>query len=119
VRKDYDTLFGFYRDFADKTPKCTLISDIDALIAKLESEKNAKVIELKRGGVVVLTPTPMSPKHLYQKKHNKSHYTKLSVSVRKEEAADFSDACKKLGLKQADVIMPVIREIITRTRQED
>jgi hypothetical protein len=119
MRKDYDTLFGFYRDFTDKFRKCTPISDIDALIAKLESEKNAKVTELKRGGVVVLMPTPVSPKHLCQKKHNKSHYTKLSVSVRKEEAADFAAACKKLGLKQADIVMPVIRGIITRARQED
>jgi hypothetical protein len=118
MRKEYDSLIGFYRDFTGENKGCVTLTDIDDLIAKIKSETNAEVIELKGGGVVVQIPMPMSPKHLNQKKHVKFFYTKLSVAVRKEDAASFADACRKLGLKQADVIMPVVREIIALAEQK-
>jgi hypothetical protein len=118
MRKEYDSLIEFHRDFEGDNKGHVTLADADALIAKIESERNAEVIELKGGGVVVQIPTPMSPKHLSQKKHFKTFYTKLSVAVRKEEAASFAAACRKLGLKQADVIMPVVREIIALAEQK-
>lgn len=118
MRKEYDSLPEFYRDFTGERMKCVTTEDIDTLIAKLKSEENAEIIELKNGGVVVHIQAPMSSKYLYQKKHNKANYTKLSVALRKEEAANFADACRRLGLTQADVIMPVIREVITKAAQK-
>ena len=111
MRNEYDSLAEFYRDFMGESRSRITTDDVDALIAKLESEKNAEVIEFPRGGVAVQIPTPMSAKYLPQKRHRKAHYTKLSVAIRKEDARDFSDACRKLGLTQADVIMPAIREV--------
>jgi hypothetical protein len=119
MRKEYDSLSEFYRDFTGKSRGHITIEDIDALIAKLKTEKRAEVIELPGGGVVVRIPTPMSAKHLHQKKHNKENYTKLSVAIRKEDAAKFSDACRKLGMKQADVVMPAIRKIIKAAEQKE
>jgi hypothetical protein len=114
MRKEYGSLAEFYRDFADESRIHITIENIDALIAKLKAEKDAEVIGLPGGGVVVQIPTPMSAKYLHQKKHNKENYTKLSVAIRKEDAVRFANACRKLGLKQAEVIMPVICEIISK-----
>jgi hypothetical protein len=119
MRKEYNSLSAFYRDFADESCGRITIDDADILIAKLKSERSAEIIEFPNGGVVVVQlPMPMSAKYLPQKKHGKSHYTKLSAAVRKEDAARFSDACRRLGLRQADVLMPVIREIISRAEKE-
>jgi hypothetical protein len=89
------------------------------LIAKLKSEKNADVIEFPGGGVTVHIPTPMSAKHLPQKSHHKAHYTKLSVAIRKEDAKGFSEACRKLGITQSEVIMPVIREVMNSAKRRE
>jgi uncharacterized protein with NRDE domain len=117
MRKEYDSLMTFYREFTDVAEGHVSINDIDRLIASLKSEKNAEVIELPRGGVIVQIEDTMSSKHLPQKKHGKTHYTKLSVSIRKEDAAKFSEACRRLGVTQADVIMPVIRKTIAAAEQ--
>ena len=118
MRKEYGSLSEFHRAFVGESRGHIKTDDADALIARRKSEKNAEVVELPGGGVVVQIPTPMSAKHLRQKKHNKAQYTKLSVAIRKEDAARFSYACRKLGLKQADVIMPAIREIIHKAERE-
>jgi hypothetical protein len=118
MRKEYNSLSAFYRDFADESCGRITIDDADALIARLKSERNAEIIEFPRGGAVVQIPMPMSGKYLPQKKHCKARYTKLSAAVRKEDAAKFSDACRRLGLGQADVLVPVIREIISKAEKE-
>jgi CO dehydrogenase/acetyl-CoA synthase alpha subunit len=112
MRKEYHSLSAFYRDFEGEDKDFVSIRDVDALIERLKSEKNAEVIELPHGDVIVQIPCAMSSKHLPQKKHAKANYTKLSVSVRKEDALRFSEACRKLGVAQTDVIMPVIRKTI-------
>jgi hypothetical protein len=119
MRKEYGSLSEFYRDFADESRRHITTEAVDALIARLKTEKSAEVFEFPGGGVVVQIPTPMSAKHPHQKNHNKENHTKLSVSVRKEDAARFSDACRKLGMKQADVIMPVIRKVIEAAEQKE
>jgi hypothetical protein len=117
MRKEYRSLIEFYRDFTDESHGHVTTDDADILIAKLKSERNAEIIEFPKGSVVVQIPMPMSAKYLPQKKHCKARYTKLSVAIRKEEAAKFSVACRKLGLGQTDVIMPVIREIIRKAEE--
>lgn len=119
MRKEYDSLSAFYRDFADDDKGSISIKDIDELIAKLKYEKHAEVIELPRGGVIVQINSAMSSKHLPQKKHGKANYTKLSVSIRKEDAAMFPEACGKLGVTQTEVIMPLIRKTIAAAAQKD
>jgi hypothetical protein len=114
MRKEYSSLSAFYRDFEVGYKGDVSLEDIDALILKLKSEKNAEVIELPQGSIIVQIPNTMSSKHLRQKKHNRVNYTKLSVSIRKKDAAMFSEACRKLGVTQTDVIMPVLRETIVR-----
>jgi hypothetical protein len=118
MRKEYDSLAEFYRDFAGEGSAHVTEHDADALIAKLKSEKDAEATGFPGGGVTVQIPTRMSSKYLPQKKHCKAKYTKLSVAIRKEDAADFSDACRKLGRRQADVIMPVIREVSAAAKQQ-
>jgi hypothetical protein len=119
MRKEYVSRMAFYRDFADNAFRNVSIGDIDALIARLASEENVEVIELAHGGVVVQIQDAMSPKHLPQKKHSKANYTKLSVSIRKQDATRFSNACRKLGVTQADVILPLIRETIAAAEQKE
>ena len=72
MRKEYDSLAEFYRDFAGESRSFVTTGDADVLIAKLKSEKNADVIEFPGGGVTVHIPTPMSAKHLPQKRHHKA-----------------------------------------------
>jgi hypothetical protein len=114
MRKEYYSLSAFYRDFAGESAGYVSLEEIDALIARLVSEKNAEAIELPNGAVVVHIPNRMSAKYLPQKRHGKANYTKLSVSVRKEDAALFAGACRRLGATQSDIIMPLIRETVKR-----
>ncbi|MDR1245627.1 MAG: hypothetical protein LBK57_01200 [Clostridiales Family XIII bacterium] len=119
MRKEYVSPVAFYRDFADDGKRNVSIKDVDDLIARLKSEKNAEVIELPHGGVIVQTEDKMSSKYLPQKKHGKANYTKLSVSIRKQDAARFSEACRKLGVTQADIILPLIRETVAAAEQKE
>jgi hypothetical protein len=64
MRKEYNSLSAFHRDFEGGHKWPVSLEDIDALIAELKSEKNAEVIELPNGGVVVQIPDTMSSKHL-------------------------------------------------------
>jgi hypothetical protein len=57
MRKEYGSLIEFYRDSAGDGFGNVALEDIDALIAKIEAEKNAEVIELPAGGVTVQIPT--------------------------------------------------------------
>ena len=113
MRKEYRSLSAFYRDFSGESRGHITIGDADALIAKLKSERNAEIIEFPQGGVVVQIPMPMSAKHLPQKKHCKARYTKLSAAIRKEDAAKFSDACRRLGLGQAEVLIEYVGSYLT------
>jgi hypothetical protein len=117
MRKEYGSLSAFCRDFAGDEGRSVSIGDVDALIARPKSEKNAEAIELPHGGVIVQILDAMPPRHLPQKKHAKANYTKLSVSARKEDAARFSEACRRLGVAQAEIIMPVIQETIAAAEQ--
>ncbi len=55
-------------------------------------------------------------KYTAQKKYAKSNIKKLSCSFKKEFVDDFADSCRKLNIKQSDVIRNAMQDIIDKAK---
>jgi hypothetical protein len=53
-----------------------------------------------------------------QKKYHKQHYTKLSAALPGELAAEFSEACRALGVSRPSVLTPIILDIIEKAKMK-
>ena len=57
-------------------------------------------------------------KYTAQKKYAKSNIKKLSCSFKKEFVDDFADSCRKLNIKQSDVIRKAMQDVIDRANDK-
>jgi hypothetical protein len=106
----YSGLLAFYGAF--KEPKHFVsIEDIDALAAELRKTANVWI-----GADGSVTVSERSAKHGPQKKYCREHYTKLSAAVPRGLAAEFSAACKALGVSQMSVLAPLLAETIAKSK---
>jgi hypothetical protein len=107
----YPGLLSFYS--ACREPKAHVtIEDINKLAAELRSHANVRI---SPDGSRV-TVSEHSDKYGPQKKYCRSHYTKLSAAVPRSLAAEFSAACKTLGISQMSVLGPLLSETVAKAR---
>ncbi len=60
----------------------------------------------------------MDDKYKAQKKYAKKHIKKLGCSYPSEFVDDFRDACKKLKIKQSDVIREAMEAVIEKAKKD-
>ena len=108
--KKFDSLDDFF-DYYDKTPRRIIRSeDIDELEERLRSTGHY-VKENKNGTVLVRTPEELEEaknRRLAMQMREAAKYTKLGAAVPIPLAGEFSAACRKLGVTQLEVLMPII-----------
>jgi hypothetical protein len=86
--------------------------DVDELVSELRKNANVR-INADAGRVTVLEH---SNKYEPQNKHCRLRYTKLSADIPRALAADFSAACKTLGVSQTSVLKPLLEATIAKAR---
>ena len=117
--KKYDTLSEFYRAFEYPQTNIT-IDDVDRLQERLRAE-GCSVRELKDGSVIVRHPAELEASALKRRniqQREAAKYTKLGAAVLKQTAGEFAEACRILGVSQAQALMPAILETINLARQK-
>ena len=60
----------------------------------------------------------MDDKYKAQKKYAKKHIKKLGCSYPSEFVDDFRDACKKLKIKQSEVIRKTMEAVIEKAKKD-
>jgi len=112
----FDTLGEFYRHYEKAYKTLITIEDIDKLEDRLRST-GYSVKENKNGTVVVRTQNELEAaknRRLAIQMNEAAKYTKLGAAIPVLLAREFSDACRKLGVTQSEVLMPIIDETIER-----
>jgi len=111
----HNEFFTYY----DKTPRRIIrLEDIDELKERLRTTGHS-VRENKNGTIVVRTPEELQTakkRRLALQMREASKYTKLGAAVPIPLAHEFSDACKKLGVSQLEVLLPTIDKTIERAK---
>jgi hypothetical protein len=113
----FETLIEFHRHF-ENMPGPVTINDIDRLKDRLTASGH-NVKEYKNGAVVVRSPEDAKSakdKRLAAQKKEAAKYTKLGAAVPVAKAKAFSDACRKLGISQSAVLLPVVDQMIELAR---
>ena len=116
----FDSLVEFYNHFEGRKRLVT-IEDIDKLEERLRSS-GYSVKENKNGPVVVKTPSELETaknRRLAIQKSEAAKYTKLGAAIPIKLAQEFSVACRKLGVTQSEVLMPIIKTTIERANKTD
>jgi len=112
----FDSLGEFYDHYYKVSPRFLTLEDIDELEERLRSTGHS-VRECKNGTVIVRTPDELETarnRRLSIQMREAAKYTKLGAAVPIPLAREFSEACRKLGVTQLEVLLPVIDEIIDR-----
>jgi hypothetical protein len=112
-------LISFYRHYVKTKCRVVTIEDIDELEARLRASGHS-VREYKNGTVVVRTPEELETarkRRLSIQMCEAAKYTKLGAAVPIPLAREFSDACRKLGLTQLEVLLPIIDKTIERANK--
>ena len=112
-------LSNFYRHYEKPKLKIITLEDIDELKERLRSTGHS-VRECKNGTVVVRTPDELETarkRRLSIQMMEAAKYTKLGAAVPIHLAREFSDACRKLGVTQLEVLIPIIDDIIERANK--
>jgi hypothetical protein len=104
----YQGLLRFYNAYRDFKFHVT-IDDVDDLAADLRKHANVRIGPGDR-----VTVSEYSDKYGPQKKYCRTHFTKLSAAVPRALAADFSSACKTLGVSQISVLEPLLHATIAK-----
>ena len=60
----------------------------------------------------------MENKYAAQKKYAKNNLKKLSCSFKKDFVEEFANSCRKLNIKQSDVIRKTMQDIIDKAKGE-
>jgi len=110
----FDGLVAFYMHFEKARRKIITLDDIDVLEERLRSTGHS-VREYKNGTVIVRTPDELAiakKRRLSMQMMEAAKYTKLGAAVPIPLAREFSDACRKLGVTQLEVLLPIIDETI-------
>ena len=116
----FNSLVEFYNHFVGRKRLVT-IEDIDKLEERLRSS-GYSVKENKNGSVVVKTPNELEAarnRRLAMQKSAAAKYTKLGAPIPIMLAQEFSDACRKLGTTQSQILMPIINATIERANKTD
>ena len=117
----FDT-YGEFFNYYDKTPrKIVTIEDIDELKERLRATGHF-VKENKNGTIVVRTPEELEmamKRRLALQMAEAAKYTKLGAAIPIPLAHEFSDACRRLGLSQLEVLLPIIDKTIERAKKMD
>jgi len=110
----YNDFFEFYHAYEAKRKRLITIDDIDHLIAQLKDE-GCKVREFRDGRISVRSPEEIKAAKTNRKAMqalSASRFTKLGAAFPKDVASQFAEACRKLGYKQSEILMPVIKNTI-------
>lgn len=59
----------------------------------------------------------MEDKYAAQKKYGKKNIKKLGCSFNKDLVDEFAEACRKLNIKQTDVIKKAMQEVIDQANK--
>jgi hypothetical protein len=106
----YQGLVSFYNAYRDFKFHVT-IDDVDELAAELRKHANVRIGLDDR-----VTVSEYSDKYGPQKRYCRTHFTKLSAAVPRDLAADFSSACKTLGVSQMSVLEPLLKATVDKAR---
>jgi hypothetical protein len=107
----YHGLLSFYNAYREFKVLVTN-KDIDELAAELRKTANVRINESDD----TVTVSEHSQRYAPQKKYCRLRYTKLSAAVPRALAADFSDACKTLGVSQMSVLAPLLKATVAKAR---
>lgn len=114
----FEILGEFFR-YYDKTPrKLVTIEDIEALKERLRSEGYA-VKTNKNGIIVVKTPEELESsmkRRMAMQMREAAKYTKLGAAIPIPLAREFSEACRKLGVSQLEILLPTIEKTIEQAK---
>ena len=101
--------------YYDKTPRRIIrLEDVDELKERLRAT-GYFVKENKNGTIVVRTPEELQiamKRRLAQQMREAAKYTKLGAAIPIPLAHEFSEACRKLGVTQLEVLLPIIDKTI-------
>jgi len=117
----FDTLGGFLCHYDKAHRKFFTLEDINGLEERLRSLGHF-VKENKDGSVVVRTPEEMEAaknRRLAMQRVEAAKYTKLGAAIPIPLAREFSEACRKLGVTQLEVLLPIIDYTIAQALQKD
>jgi len=112
--KQYDEYLDFYHAYEPERKRLVTIHDIDNLIAKLRDE-GCKIKVSRYGCISVRSLEEIKASETKRKAiqaAGASRFTKLGATFPKDVASQFSEACRKLGYKQSEILMPVIKDTI-------
>jgi len=115
----FEGLCSFYTHYEKTERRLITIEDIDELEKRLRASGHS-VRECKNGTVVVRTPVELETakkRRLSIQMNEAAKYTKLGAAIPIPLAREFSDACRKLGLTQLEVLLPLIDETIERANK--
>ena len=119
--RKFETPCEFFLHYDKERRKIITIDDITALEERLRSTGHSVKVN-KDGTRVVRTPEELvtaKNRRLAIQKKEAAKYTKLGAAVPIPLVHEFSDACKKLGVTQLEVLMPTIDKIIERAQKID
>jgi len=117
----FDTLGDFFWHYNKVHRKYFTLEDINGLAESLRSSGHF-VKENKDGSVVVRTPEEMEAannRRLAMQRVEAAKYTKLGAAIPISLAREFSEACRKLGVTQLEVLLPIIDNTIAQALQKD
>jgi len=116
--KKFDTLGDFFWHYDKTHRRIVTLEDIDRLEDRLRSTGHY-VKENKDGTVVVRTPEELETaknRRLAMQMMEAAKYTKLGAAVPIPLVREFSEACRKLGVTQLEVLRPVIEKTIEQAQ---
>jgi hypothetical protein len=112
--KQYDGYLDFYHAYEAERKRLVTIDDIDNLIKELRDE-GCKIRESRDGRISVRSLEEIKASETKRKAIQAlgaSRFTKLGATFPKDVASQFAEACRKLGYKQSEILMPVIKDTI-------
>ena len=115
----FEGLGSFYTYYEKSEHRVITIEDVDELEERLRASGHS-VRECKNGTVVVRTQVELETarkRRLSIQMSEAAKYTKLGAAIPIPLAREFSDACRKLGLTQLDILLSLINETIERANK--
>ena len=104
----------FYIAYEEERKRLFTIEDIERIIARLKDE-GCVIREYRDGRISVRSPEEIRASEAKRKSKqalSASRFTKLGAAFPKDVASQFADACRKLGVTQSEILLPVIKNTI-------
>ena len=112
--KQYYGYIEIYHAYEKERKRLITIDDIDLIIARLKDE-GCKVRVSQDGCISVRSSEEIKESEAKRKAKQAlgaSRFTKLGAAFPKDVASQFAEACRKLGITQSEILMPVIKSTI-------